>query len=561
MRMAQDPLASALQAYSVVDNSFRQKRQDEENTRRWNEEMALRRDQAAQQSALNAEALKGHQLQNQQLQRTVDQQQDLDDVNYTVGQIKDLVAAYQEDPDVYNERVGKLWDDKLFQKTIKAHPELSRMIDGADKNAQAYNDFGQTLAEITETHEQNPDFKVVGDHQEMGGATAQKLFDSLNQMEGGQRFPYDVVPGSVKFVSPVGGDKWALQFQYKNQDGQIVNGVATQNRTMSGAPGSAQDPVVMKSIPELFQESQSKMVSNLALAGLKARAATGADASAKALTDRMDAEDITKGRNTEAAKALIPQLSALVGNDPYSKQQFGLLTAAASTGSIDIPALTTSALNIAGNALKSAQNEQEASAALSATIQAAKASGNKRMITMATAFEKDMLLHPEKFRTKEGALKAYHEVEATWGKAEDVRLKEEQISIERAKVAEARAARKAAGSKMPEITVTDGQRRAAQDYVANYFMPKGSPAAKEYDRQYGGTIKNWAGKQPSRYEFLVSQPAFQSLGNPAFVDSIVTGNELARRSGRAVSPELVLKAAAQQSGTKIPNYYPAALKK
>lgn len=65
MRMAQDPLASALQAYSVVDNSFRQKRQDEENTRRWNEEMALRRDQAAQQSALNAEALKGHQLPQQ----------------------------------------------------------------------------------------------------------------------------------------------------------------------------------------------------------------------------------------------------------------------------------------------------------------------------------------------------------------------------------------------------------------------------------------------------------------------------------------------------------------
>lgn len=288
-----DAFTNAVTAFGTVNNAFQQQREFER-------QQGL--DAERREGAIQERKLRG--LQIDSAEHDLRQKRLLDDVNYTQARIRELADAYQTDEDTYNGHVDKLWNDPVFQRTYKAVPELERALDRSSQLAQTYHEFGQTLADVATNHESNPDFKDDGKgHQELTGQTADKLFGLLDQMEDGNRWPKTVIPGSVKFVSMNGRGDWGVAFKYTNDAGKVVDGVATKNRTRNGEPGSEQDPLVLKSIPELFQETQSKLTTNLALAGLRARAQAG-EPQARTTLDKMDADQVQQAINSEDARGL-----------------------------------------------------------------------------------------------------------------------------------------------------------------------------------------------------------------------------------------------------------------
>lgn len=218
-------------------------------------------------------------------------------VNAQNQQMADKEAADSK----FNQTVDRYQKDSRFQEIIGKYPWAKDLLAKSDERTETFNQFGDVLAGLVNNPEYSAQFiRSVGDHQELVGPPALQLFGIVKKQRqlNGVDFPDKVDPASVKFVSPSGGQSWALQFDYMNDQGQRVPGVATVNMTKRGEPGSENDPVVAKSIPDLLNETSKKHEINLTLSRLKARMLAG-DAHATALMDKMDTEDIERGKNEE----------------------------------------------------------------------------------------------------------------------------------------------------------------------------------------------------------------------------------------------------------------------
>lgn len=343
-----DAFTNALQAFSTVDNAFNRKRELDRQDRIDSENISRSR-------AADTRAAESHAQDTKIKQRTIDQQQELDDANYFGSQIKRLTETMEKsnmDPspaqdqdaantanatDPYNKLVDQLWSDKRFQDIATNRPWAQDLLSKATARVETYNSFGNQLSEIVNRGDefvQQGYLRGDGNHQELVGPPAQQLFDNIARQRelSGESFPATIKRDSIRFVSPADGHGWVLEFKYENDKGQPVTGVATVNRTRAGEPGAENDPVIRKTIPDLLAESRQKRDANVALALLQARAAAGDVKAAGELVD-IDKENRQQSLDEKkrqvvigTMKGMAPDASvsditrALVGNGVAAKE-------------------------------------------------------------------------------------------------------------------------------------------------------------------------------------------------------------------------------------------------
>lgn len=333
----------------------------------------LDRERQAKMDTMTAEShqadMKAKALNTQLLQGQVDDRALADDTNYAVSRIQSLRNAMSTDPGEADRLVNDISNDPRIEAAAKKNPIFKSMYDNSDRLYLNYMKTAQVMSDAATNPEVQKQFVKVspdGKHQSVVGAPAQQFFDLVDeqrQLSGDVAFPKNVIRDSIRLESPAGGDGFALQFDYINDKGERVPGVATKDRTGYGTPGAENDPVIVKSVPQLFKELQDKTELVAGMTMLKARAA-GKDKPAMEAVDKMAVKDIEQGKEIERNKQTWDMLTQSkeyqsIAADPTYGSAIKSLAAIGAASGKDTTQFTTQLGTIVGEISKAAADEKQ----------------------------------------------------------------------------------------------------------------------------------------------------------------------------------------------------------